>query len=268
MSTAQKVIKYLAIALAISIIVGIFMGIYQAIGLIGGALTNRSGRDGLNISKYPDSANILSIDIGASKLKIVEGENLKVESDNKYITSSQEYNKLSVNEKRHSIFDQREPKEVIVYVPKDMIFDKVYIANGAGTIHIENIIAREIELELGAGKLEIDKITTYNKTEIEGGAGEVMIRDADLSNLDLDVGVGKFTLNASLKGKTEIDAGIGELNVNLLDSDENYRIYAESGIGNIKIAGHSVKNESIYGNGNNRIDIEGGIGSINITFGK
>ncbi|MBP3919949.1 MAG: DUF4097 family beta strand repeat protein [Bacilli bacterium] len=266
MSSAQKVIKYFAIAFAISLIVGIFMGIYQAIGAIGGALTNGTGKDGLNINNYSNTSNILSVDIKASKLKIVEGESLKVKSDNKYITSNQDYNKLSVTEKKSSIFKTKDMEEVIIYVPKDMIFDKVYISNGAGKINIENITARDLELEIGAGKLEIDKITTYNNTEIESGAGEVIIKNANINNLDLDAGVGKFTLNASMKGKSNIDAGVGELNINLLDSKDNYSIYAENGIGSITIDGDSIKDDSTYGTGNNKIDIDGGIGSINIKF--
>lgn len=199
-------------------------------------------------------------------LKIIEGKSLKVESNNKYIKSKTANNKLSVTEKRHSIFKKKDNEEVIIYIPKDITFDKVYISNGAGTINIENITTRDLELELGAGKLEIDKLITYDNTEIEGGAGEVMIKNAKLYNLDLDVGVGKFTLNASILGSSNIDAGVGELNINLLDHKDNYSIYTEAGIGSIRIDGVNVKNEANYGTGANKIDIDGGVGSININF--
>lgn len=266
MSSAQKVIKYLAIAFAISLIVSIFIGIYQAIGTTYGVLTNSTGEDRPNVNNYPNLSNILIVDIGASQLKIEEGEYLKVESNNKYITSFQENNKLFVKEKSHGIFKTKGNEEVIIYVPKDMIFNKVYISNGAGKINIENITAYDLELELGAGKINIERITTYNSTDIQGGAGEVTINNAKLNNLDLDVGVGKFTLNASITGNSKIDAGVGQLNINLLDSKDNYSIYTETGIGSAKIDGYPVKDESIYGIGNSKIDIEGGIGSINITF--
>ncbi len=266
MNSAQKVIKYLAIALAISLIASIFMGIYHVVGAFGGLLTNNTSGEGLNINDYPASSNILSIDIKASKLKIIEGEYLKVESDSEYITSSQDYNKLAITEKPHSILNKKNDEETTIYVPKDMTFDKVYISSGAGTINIETIATHDLELELGAGKLEIDKITTYNNTNIESGAGEVIIKNAKLSNLDLDAGVGKFTLNTSLTGTSKIDAGVGELNLNLLDSKENYSIYTETGIGSIMIDGNNVKDESTYGMGSNKIDIDGGVGSINIKF--
>lgn len=266
MSTAQKIIKYLAIAFAISLIVGIFMGIYQAIGIVGGSLTNSTGGDGLRINDYPNTASILSVNVKTSNLRIVEGDSLKVETNNKYISSHQDSNKLTVTEKNKSNFNSKDKEEVIIYVPKDMIFDKVYISNGAGTINIENITAKDLELEIGAGRLRIDKITTYTNTEIEGGAGEVTIKNANLSNLDLDVGMGKFTLDASIKGNSNIDAGVGKLNISLLDSKDNYSIYAETGIGSITVDGYSIKDEHTYGTGINKIDIDGGVGSIDINF--
>ncbi len=266
MSSMQKVIKYLAIILAISLIIGIFTGIYQGIGALFGVLTDDTSENDFNINEFPNSFSILNVDIKASKLKIVTGESFKVESNNKYVTSKQTNNKLSVIEKHTNFFKLNKNSEVIIYIPEDMIFDKVYISSGAGTINIESITAKDLELELGAGKIEIDNITTYNSTDIDGGAGEVIINNANISNLDLDAGVGKFTLNASIKGKSDIDAGVGELNINLLDSKENYSIYTESGIGRIIVDGNTIKNQSYYGNGNNTIDIDGGIGSININF--
>lgn len=266
MNTTQKVIKYLAIAFAITLIISIFMGIYHTIGAIGGTITHGNSGDGLNINNYPNTSNILSIDIGASQLRIVEGTSLKVETNNKYITSTQDHNKLSVVERSHSIFNKKAKEEVIVYVPKNIIFDKVYISNGAGTIYIENITTQELELELGAGELTIDQITSYNNTDIDGGVGEANLNNAKLHNLDLDMGVGEFTLTGSISGKSEIDAGVGELNINLIDNKDNYRIYTETGIGSIRIDGSPVKDESTYGMGNNKIDIDGGVGSINIRF--
>ena len=38
--------------------------------------------------------------------------------------------------------------------------------------------------------------------------------------------------------------------------------------GEIKIDGKNIKDETIYGNGNNIIDIEGGIGSISVELIK
>ena len=52
-------------------------------------------------------------------------------------------------------------------------------------------------------------------------------------------------------------------NINLLDKIENYKIKIEKGLGTVKINNDSVKN-GIYGEGTNSIEIDGGVGSINI----
>lgn len=266
MSSAQKVIKYFAIFFAISLIVCIFFGIYQAVGAVGDVLTNNVSSKGLNIKHYPNSSNILSVDITYSKLKIVEGDNFKIESDSKYIISKQDHNKLSIKEKSKGLFETRRNKIVTIYIPKDMIFDKVYISNGAGIIDIENITTKELKLDIGVGKVQIDEITSLNNTNVESGAGEVTIKRAKLNNLNLDAGVGKFTINGELTGKSEIDAGVGDLNINLLGDKDCYGIYVETGIGNISIDGKKIKDSTTYGIGNNKVDIDGGVGNINIRF--
>lgn len=266
MSEAQKIIKYVAIAFAVSLIVSIFSGIYYLGGIVGHAVIDNE-KEGINIEDYSNETTILNINISVSKLIIKEGPTFKVENNNDDINVKQDFNKLSIVEKVHlfKIFDK---SEVTVYIPSEMIFDKVYISNGAGTINIEDLKTKDLTLELGAGKIEINNLKVDNSANIDSGAGEVIINNANINNLSLQAGVGKFTLNTVLKGKSNIEAGIGSLNINLLDSKENYKIYALKGLGSINIDNRDFSNESVYGNGNNEIDIEGGVGSININFDK
>lgn len=268
MSTTQKIIKYVAVAFAISLILGIISGIYYIGKEIGGFLTESNKEKSIEISEYPNTSNILSIDIAASKLIIKEGASLKVENNNEYITTEQDNNKLSIKEKKHHSFFASKDSELTIYIPKDLTFDEVFISNGAGIINIEKLISKNLKLELGAGEVTINNLEVLKDTSIDSGAGAVTISKSNLNNLDLNVGVGKFIINSILTGNSKIDAGIGELNINLLDSKENYLITADKGIGSIKIDGVEYKNETSYGNGENKIDIDGGIGSINISFAE
>ena len=102
------------------------------------------------------------------------------------------------------------------------------------------------------------------ETSIEGGAGEINIDNADINNLDLDMGIGKLTLTAYLKGNSEINAGVGSINLNLIGSEEDYLINLDKGIGLATYNDNEMKNNTTYGNGNNKIMIDGGIGSIKI----
>ncbi len=263
MSTAQRIIKYAAIGFALSLIVGIFGGLYIAFGVLGTIFTGFSGGNGLDISKYPNSSYVLSVDLGISQVEIRKGEEFKVETDNKNVKIQKEYNKIALKEKSNSIFDTDDEK-VIIYVP-DVEFDEVYIANGIGKIEVEALKTKKLKLELGTGETEIRELVVTNKTKIKGGVGEVTIRNANLANVDLELGIGQFNIEGIFSGKNEIETGVGELNIDITDSKENYTIETESGIGEIKIDGYSVR-DTIIGKGSTTLDIESGVGEVNINF--
>ena len=77
------------------------------------------------------------------------------------------------------------------------------------------------------------------------------------------MGVGKVTINAKLTGSTDIDAGVGELNINISEKLENYKLKIDKGIGIIRINNEEVSSNT-FGSGINLIEIDGGVGSINI----
>ena len=87
-----------------------------------------------------------------------------------------------------------------------------------------------------------------------------------INNLEANLGVGDFNFVGKLIGKSEIDSGIGQININLLDSKENYRLEIDKGIGNVTIDNEEFQMNRIYGTGSNYLDIDGGVGSIKINF--
>ena len=139
--------------------------------------------------------------------------------------------------------------DVIIYVPNSYTFDDIKIESGLGKINLYNLSTNKLSMELGAGKVNIDTIKIIDEADIDGGAGEVNIINSNISNLDLEMGIGKFNIKATFNGHNEIDAGVGELNIELLDGKNNYTITAEKGIGNIKLDGDTVYNNVRYGNG-------------------
>lgn len=264
MSAAQRIIKYAAIGFALSLIVGIFGGLYIAFGVLGTIFTGSfGGGDGLDISKYPDSSYILSVDLGISQVEIREGEEFRVDTDNKNVKIKQDHNKIALTEKSNSIFDTDDEK-ITIYVP-DVEFDEIYIANGIGQIKIESLKTKKLTLELGTGETEIKELIVTNKTKIKGGVGEVTIKNANLANVDLELGIGQFNIEGIFSGENDIESGVGELNIEITDSKENYTIETENGIGEIKIDGYSV-GDTRLGKGKTTLDIESGVGAVNIRF--
>lgn len=271
MTTIQKVIKYLAIAFAIFIIVNIVSAILW--GIFGFSFIFGLNRQNEIITEEMATTNFeyenidtLDIDIAFSSLKIKNGEEFKIETNNSNITCRQNNETVHIDEKNHKWFSRNNNGDLIIYIPENLEFDKIKINTGAGKIDIEKITTNRLTLEIGAGETIIEKLKVTGKAEIDGGAGRVTISSGEINNLDLDMGVGSVELNAKLTGDSDIDAGIGELNLDINASKEDYKIKASKGIGNITIDGKGISDDTTYGEGENYIRIDGGIGNIRIDF--
>ena len=271
MTSAQKVIKYLAIAFAsflvVAIITGILSAFYALSGVLGLKKNNEISSGEMSMANFENTEiNTLDIEVAYTNLTIKTGDYLSTETNNKYISLSQENQELKIKDKSHKWFSINENQELIVYIPESLELEKVRIIAGAGKINIENLKTESLVFELGAGETEIKSLTVTKDCDIEGGAGKVSITFGIINNLNLDMGVGETNLNTILTGKNEINAGIGNLNIKLKNNKENYRIKTDKGIGTIKIDGKEISNGEVYGNGSNIIDVDGGIGNIEIDF--
>ena len=80
------------------------------------------------------------------------------------------------------------------------------------------------------------------------------------------MGIGKVEINADIKGNSTISCGIGELILDLLGNKDDYQVIVDKGVGSVKVDGIKKKDDSIYGNGLNKINIDGGIGTIHVDF--
>lgn len=278
MKSGQRIIKYLAVALAIFIIVSITSAILFSFNIFSDilGLTRESNPKDKEITTKTESSKMLEekfdntqiasvkIEIAYSNLTIIEGESFAVKTNNNYIESKQSNDKLIIKEKTSGVFRKENPSNVIVTLPKNTVLDTVKIEAGAGEIKAEKIITKNLELEIGAGKVTIQDLQVTHKAKIEGGAGSVNIEAGEISNLDLDMGVGSFKIDTILLGNNKIEAGVGKLEINLVNGLDNYTIRANKGIGSIKIGDKEAKNNVEYGKGETSIRIDGGLGNIEI----
>lgn len=269
MTTTQKIIKYLAIALAISIVVSIISAVLGGIYGLATVLGLRKSKS-IGELKAIDFENseiaTLDINVNFTNLTIKVGETLKAETNNSNINCKQNYQNLQINEKSRNWFANNNEGDLIVYVPKNTEFETVRINAGAGKITIQNINAKELVLNLGAGNTEISSLYVSRKCNIDGGIGKLSILSGTINNLDLDIGIGQTDLIAAINGKSDIDSGIGKLNIELLGNKEEYKFKINKGIGAIKVDGEEMADNQILGNGKNYINIDGGIGKIKVDF--
>lgn len=272
MKDFQKVIKYLAIAFAL----------YLAITIIGAIVTGTlaifSGIYGISIIKDEiqvdrkseeiilEQFSKMDLEIAASNIVIKsEGNTYKVETYQVPETTKIENKNGTLEIKDTKKFTVMQECQITIYIPADVTLKELELDIGAGIVEMENINSNKIDFSFGAGSVNIKKLVSTN-AEIECGAGQVIIEEADLTNTKLDTGVGKLIYKGYMKGNSRVNCGVGEVNLNFEGGSEAYSIDAEKGIGDIKINGNKITNETITGNGENKVSINGGIGSINIEI--
>ena len=270
MTTAQTSIKYFAIALAAVIIVSIASGIYFGGAAIIGIFDGEDGSIGemkelsLDGSARP---SLLDVEIAASSMTVKTGDTLRVETNNSGISCSIHRDTLKITEKRSGAFNKGSVDSVlIITLPRDLVFNSADIETGAGKIVIESLSAHEFSLELGAGETVINSLNVSGDAEVSGGAGRLEIKNAEIGHLDVDHGVGELCVRARIKNGGEFDCGVGRVELILSGSREDYTVKAHKGLGDIKVDGISANDGQTVGGGSSRIDINGGIGAVEVSF--
>ena len=261
MNTFQKVIKYFALALAFLIIGSVISITFEVVSSFTDVFSKEELIDSITYDVKSSIEN-LDIKVNSTKLNIINGESFKVTTNSNKIKVNEVNGKLEIIDKSNKMIKD---KEVTITIPNNYNFREVKIDLGAGETVIDKLSALIIDIEMDAGKLTINDIEAVNSMDIDGSAGEILILNCKVNNLDLDMGVGKSSVHGLITGKSKIDAGVGQLNINLLGTLEDYKFKVNKGIGSIKLNGNGLEDNSINGTGVNLIDIEGGVGEINIT---
>ncbi len=275
MRAVQVLIKAFALCLAGVIIVTIVASMLGAVSLVGmlvGADEHTPGEMSTVWQDEEGTKKILNLDvnIGATTLYVYESEDAKtvrVETNNEHITSWQDGNTLHVVEKSHLYLSNLfSDGDLAIYVPAGAKFDTVEMAAGAGTLKIEKLAVDKLNLKLGAGKTSIDELDVKDEAKIKGGAGFTEIKNGDLNNLDLDLGAGRAEVKARLRGENKVRSGAGKLELDLVGRESGYKLMIDKGVGSVKVNGESQKDNAIYGQGKNLVQIKSGVGAVDINI--
>lgn len=273
MSEGQKVIKYIAIAFAIFLTVNIIGGIITAFACIAGvtgivSISNNT-ENMVDFSESYTQVEQIQIECKLSNLSIEQGDEFKVEAttiEDKFECENKD-GILKIREKEFRFFRNNvSDSNITVYIPENEKLTNVKIETGAGKVTIEKLSTDKLKLDLGAGSVKISDINVEKEAKINGGVGKVKIENSILNNLELDCGVGEFEMTAKLIGNTDIDCGVGRLEVNLIGNEDDYKISAKKGLGSFTIKSKEIQNDTTYGNGENYIKIEAGVGSTAVKY--
>lgn len=269
MTSSQRIIKNIAIAFGIFLVVviisSIISGLYFIINIFN--TNNNNIKQEISTLWEQNNDNIMNLDINInySNITIKSGNKFLLETNNKNIKYKYSDESLKIEEKKYNLLNTKNASEVIITIPSNLKLNDVDIDNGAGTLNIENINTKKLNLNVGAGITIIENIIS-DKTDIDSGTGKFIIKSGSINNLNFDIGVGTTEITTRITGTSEINTGVGKLELNLIGSIDDYKIKVNKGIGNVEINNKTAVDGEIVGTGINYIDIDAGIGKVNVIF--
>lgn len=147
-------------------------------------------------------------------------------------------------------------------------------------LHLNDDVQMEMTLRMGAGVADLDLGSlTLTRLDFDAGAGDINLdlsNSVSLSRLDVDLGAGDATIDLSGDIQSDLDArvrgGVGKLTLQL-PRDVGVRVDIDSALTNINARdlnrdGNAYVNDAYGESGTTlRIDIDAGIGEINLEVG-
>lgn len=207
----------------------------------------------------------LDIKINAASLIIEHADDFFVESNLKYLSVTENSGVLTITDEAKSNSDF-EDAVLTLGIPSDITFEDVRLAVGVAELTAEKLSANHVKVKLGAGDVRFEELNALSSIDVEGGAAEITVLGGTLNNLSFEIGIGELNMTAALLGDSELQFGVGESNLTIVGSKNDYSVEIEKGIGKIMVDGKPCSDFGVSGNGQNRIEIEGGIGTVHLNF--
>lgn len=169
--------------------------------------------------------------------------------------------------------------ELTITIPKDTPLEVINLSNDAGKTLIKDMVAKELIVDVDAGKVEIvnstfQKTTTYldageinlddsnlGNTLIETSAGLVKSKNTTFNGLNLNIDFGTIDLNGIFLGNTVIEQDAGDITLTSSQSEKEFNFDLAKEAGSIKLNNENVGTTKI-----NNLGATNGI-TANLDFG-
>lgn len=276
MSSSQKTIKYIAMALAVLLAFFIISGMASAAMAI---ISTVSGKDSVfysdednDFSQTFTGVKSLHVENDTGSLRIKVGDTFKVEANDvsgQFEARITDNGKLIVSEddEMNWLFHIGDPdSKITITLPSDFIAEEAKFNTGAGSVEIDALRAEYLLISAGAGSIKGSNLTA-EEVKIEGGVGSVKLDKVHFEDAVFECGVGSLDVDGVLIGDNTIECGIGKVDLRLQGEVEDYRVEVEAGLANVKLNGKKISNSyKSDSEARNLIRIEGGIGSVDLRI--
>lgn len=272
MTTTQKIIKYLAIAFALFLVISIFSIIFGLSREIISSINNDKKESKLledytTISNNVNNIESFKIDISNDDIEIKKGEKFEVKTNDPDVKFYHENSIVKIKSDKTFSWHLSNSSRgtIIIYLPNEFNISELDLNLGAGKIDIDKLFVETLLMDLGAGTMTAKEINVYEKATINGGAGNININSGTINNLNLKLGAGNASIQSDLTGSNTLTTGVGKLNLGLSRSKDNYRFDINKGLGNIILNDFDVSEDTLIGDGETKIKINGAVGNIIIN---
>lgn len=232
--------------------------------------------EGDRVSFEGETIDSLEMRIGACEVAIVEGTAFSLEYEDlvrKELAYSVKNGQLSIEyspgNKWFAGLRLKNPK-IVVTIPKGRVLEKAAMNFGAAEIDLESLETKSLSLVIGAGEMNVNRMTATEHVDIQVGAGSLEMKRAELSDAKLECGVGEISIEGVLTGTCRAKCGVGEISVRLSEkTQEDYAGNLKCGLGSVKFGDIKISGSGsrTYGSdGENTFDIECGVGEVEVSF--
>ncbi len=160
--------------------------------------------------------------------------------------------------------------EITVELPRGMELDQAEIEIGAGTLKIDDLLARSADIEIGAGEVVIEKADIRDYFTVEIGAGRLETRNMKAENVELSLNLGECLYQGEVGNNLDAQCNMGSMELLIEGEEEDYNYEIECAAGTIDMNGYSfdaVAAERNIDNGaSGTFDISCNMGEIRIAF--
>lgn len=250
-----------------------------------------------NVTVSEGSSDITTISVfrpendfsGADFSAKVSGDTLVLSSKTSYSGMTQFWKNLAHSIASGDFSNSFSSVTVNITVPAK-IYDSLDINVGSGRLSLEQIAARDIDIDMGSGTFNYygKKDFTADKLEFDMGSGKSYSDNLNARKYDIDIGSGSFDLNglrgsgsfemgsgsgtlgfAEYSNDCSFDIGSGSLDIELPENT-NATVSASVGSGKVYInacgENTTMKHSGEYrlGSGGAELDIDLGSGTVNI----
>lgn len=162
-----------------------------------------------------------------------------------------------------------EKSQVILYLPENYSFDEVEIDMGAGEMEFDRLKAEEALLEVGAGRIVL-KEAQAGKLTVEVGAGQIELKDMTVETLEAEIGMGEFLAGGVINGDASVECSMGNVEMRIEGREEDFNYRLEGAMGNIDLGRQSyggfAEERDIDNHADKTMEVECSMGNISIKF--